>query len=238
MGTKTFFTLIRHGHYKQPEGVPSAYLPYDLTNDGKEQAAKAARILLEFAKKNDLKIHYRIYSSVLLRAWRTAQLIAQNLSEELGESFEVNETEKLCERSVGSLANLTVAEIEEIIDKDPRIENPPEGWKSNSNYKLPYPGAESLLDSGIRVLEFVEEALGRLEELERPKALTIFVGHGASIRHAAHKMHLLSLEDIKKLSMHYCSPVYFSQEKKTDGFKYQHFAGEWKIRSKNESARD
>ena len=58
------------------------------------------------------------------------------------------------------------------------------------------------------------------------KQVKLFVGHGASIRHAAFHMNVIAFSDIKRLSMHYGHPVVleFVGDKTTQLF------GDWKQR--------
>lgn len=218
--------LIRHGDYEQPERVPSAHLPHGLTATGERQAMDCADELLEWAAAEGLDIHPVIDSSTLLRAWQTADLIGRRLAERTGATYEVESFDDLCERCVGSMANLSVEEIEAIIDRDPRLETPPRGWKSSSGYRLPFPGAESLLEAGQRVADHVLARNGVAQSAGSRDCVRVFVGHGAAIRHAALTLGILTQEDIPLLSMHHCRPVFL--ESGADGWR--HVGGEWKVR--------
>jgi len=216
---RTVIALVRHGHYVQGDGVPSAHLPHPLTELGREQAADCVRTLLEFAWAEGLTPQSRVTSSSLLRAFETASIVARGLQKQLERPFAVHTFDDLAERSVGAAANLSVSEIEAVLKADPRYEVPSPGWKSRSGFKLPFIGAESLLDAGRRVatrLDAIAEA-----------GLSVVVSHGGALRHAAHHLGLLSIEDVAGLSMWHCSPVFI--ERTTDGWR--HLAGDWKVRT-------
>ncbi|MEO1115690.1 MAG: histidine phosphatase family protein, partial [Pseudomonadota bacterium] len=131
-------------------------------------------------------------------------------------------------------ANLTIAEIEDILDQDPRYVRPPQNWKSDSHYKLPAQGAESLMEAGARVAQCLVSHMNRLAGAPEANA-RIFVGHGASLRHAAHHLGVLGLEDIRRLSMHHARPVVL---KRTQQGTWHHHSGSWKERQVLDTALD
>lgn len=217
------FIFLRHSAYQQPEGVPSAMLPHALTQEGLDIAQQKASEMVTFFKNKQDLLPRVIETSVLLRAFQTAEIIQQAFEEAFGLKIPITQTERLMERKVGSVANLTVQEIEKIIAQDPRFENPPKGWKSQSDYRLPFPDCESLLEAGRRVFEYIRDGF----EDERYR---VIVGHGASFRHAAVELGVLTMNDIPKLSMHYAEPLYFENQK---GWKL--IKGAWKIRARKEN---
>lgn len=164
----------------------------------------------------------------MLRAWQTADIIAARLKQLLGQDFSIAEYSELAERSVGAMANLTVDEIENIMALDPRYAAPPSGWKSNSDYCLPYQGAESLNQAGCRVAGHLESVCESMLK-EGIDCLKIVVGHGASIRHAALQMGLLTREGVGQVSMYHAVPVYLSRRQDC----WVKLAGEWKVRVKD-----
>jgi len=95
-----------------------------------------------------------------------------------------------------------------------------------SDYQLPFPNAESLLQAGKRVANYIITQL-KSSTLTQHNSLKLFVGHGAAFRHAAYHLGLLQREQIKQLSMFHASPIYF--ELMSDG-SWQHNAGNWKQR--------
>jgi 2,3-bisphosphoglycerate-dependent phosphoglycerate mutase len=217
-----FVALMRHGTFHQPADVPSAHLPHGLTEEGRSEAERGARMLFQLTQEHGLSIHPVIDSSRLRRASETARIAAHVLAERCGTSFEIVEFDELVERSLGAAANLTVAEIERIVAEDVRFTPLPKGWKRNPQIVLPFPGAESLLTAGQRVASHLSN---RISELA-PDTLKIFVGHGGAFRHAAHALGVLRLEQLATLSM-YCGEA-VSLRHGAQG--WSHFAGRWKPR--------
>jgi len=218
--------FLRHGEYRQQPHTPSAHQPFPLTPEGVDQAHKAARLIEEMARNNDWDIHPVIQSSNLLRGWQTAQIIG----EKLNGTDRIDGVDALAERGLGSAANLTTSQIEDILRDDPRFDAPPKDWKSNSHYRLPLQGAESLMQAGERVAEHVRDCMAEVSSAvnaDRGTAV-LFVGHGAAFRHAAHVLGALAFDDIAKLSMHHATPV--ALEILTEG-SWKHTAGAWKVRT-------
>ena len=217
--------LVRHGVYDQPRGVPSAHLPHPLTDEGQVLARAAGDELQAMAAEARLSIDPVVDASQLLRAWQTARGLATRL-EELGAGpFTVTEHVALAERSVGSVANLTLDEIDRVVERDPRLEVLPRGWKSVSTFRAPFPGAESLLEAGARVAAHVDARMAVLDASD--DRMVVFVGHGGAFRHAAVHLGVLRLDEVAGLSMFHCRPVLL--ERHEDG-SWSHFLGEWKIR--------
>lgn len=129
MSTPVIFALTRHGEYHQPPGVPSAWLPHPLTEKGQAQAKALGQALIAQADQRSWQLDSRWDCSVLLRAWQTAQLAASCVSG--GTEPRLCSSIALGERSLGSAANLSVAQIQEVLAKDPRFEEPaPAGNRS------------------------------------------------------------------------------------------------------------
>ncbi|MVF12048.1 histidine phosphatase family protein [Ketobacter sp. MCCC 1A13808] len=233
--------IMRHGDYHQLANTPSALQPFPLTAQGCEQARQGAASIAGFLRQQQCELHSAIDSSQLLRGWQTARIVADALklaapaSQRTG--IDVQGYEDLAERSVGSAANLTLQQIEEILQADPRYRDPPTDWKSNSHYCLPLQGAESLMQAGERVAAHLEKQMQGLFTTETSDTLKLFVGHGAAFRHAAYCMGLLVFEDIAKLSMHHAQPLFFEFNARAEAdsgeSRWRHIDGEWKVRSKN-----
>ena len=221
--------LVRHGDYFQLPRTPSARQPFPLTDKGRTQAIDAARSLTDMAAKERWAIHPVIHCSNLLRGYQTASLIAENMNG----PFVLESHDGLAERGLGSAANLSIDDIESILASDPRFDPPPPGWKSDSYYRLPLQGAESLMDAGTRVADCL---VGTMDEIKAENdAMMIFVGHGAAFRHAAHRLGVLAFDDIAKLGMYHGVPV--ALESFGDG-TWARVAGELKVRGKAERAVD
>lgn len=217
--------LIRHGDYQQLPDTPSAHQPFGLTNRGRQQAIDCVDRVLQMAEQHNWEIAPVMHSSNLLRAWQTASILKQGLPA-------VNKIEgfdALAERGLGSAANLTVQQIEKVLQEDPRFEIPPADWKSNSHYCLPLQGAESLMDAGVRVAEHIRQAQLNAAENDRDQ-MQIIVGHGAAMRHAAHHLGVLEFKEIARLSMYHATPVAIAMD---EHGKWQHVAGQWKLRTRS-----
>ena len=229
--TPTYAALVRHADYQQPPGVPSALLPHPLTEEGEAQAVRLGDELADLCAERGWRLHPVVHASELLRAWQTAELAAGRLAERLGEPVEVATTPDLFERSVGSAANLTVAEIEAVVAADPRHPDLPEGWKSRADTKLPFPGAESLAEAGARVARYVDGVLGSLPASDEP-CLVVFVGHGAALRHAGVELGLFAdYDEARGVSMHHARPVvYAATDAPASTGAWEHEVGEWKPR--------
>lgn len=224
--------FLRHGDYCQLPDTPSAWQPFALNETGVSQAVEGARRILDYCQNHHSIPYPVICSSTLLRAWQTAWEIKTHLQEKTEQEFFLDSHDALCERSVGSVANLSTEQISTILTGDPRFETPPPHWKSDSHYCLPFPGAESLLDSGQRVAQHIQQSLSHIKAEIHQDTVKIFVGHGASFRHAAYHLKLLKFAQIAQLSLFHAQPLFF-EFLGEQGFR--HIAGDWKVRSKQEA---
>lgn len=233
---RLFAAFIRHAEYFQLADTPSAHQPFSLTENGIAQATKSVDPLFQFSTNNDLKIFHIADSSHLLRAWQTTHIINEQLVLEGADQLTIECFDALAERGLGSCAaNLTINQIESLMCQDPRFTMPPPNWKSNSRYRLPFPGAESLLDAGKRVAGHVAQRMEALRHICSADTLKLFVGHGAAFRHAAYHLGILSYDEIAKLSMFHTQPIYLEYLGRNH---WRHSAGEWKIRAHQEQAMD
>jgi 2,3-bisphosphoglycerate-dependent phosphoglycerate mutase len=226
--------LVRHGDYHQPEGVPSAQLPHPLTDKGREQARELGYHLHDEARGLGLMLDPVLDCSVLLRARQTAELAAESLARvEDDQPFSVAEFAELGERSVGAAANLTVEAIAAAIEVDPRHPALPTGWKGHPRFRLPLPGAESLMMAGARVAAHIEGRAHELRYAGGHDVLKIVIGHGGALRHAAVCMGVLDLLEVPYLSMHHCGYVLVEHILDPHGGpgRWQKVGGRWKERS-------
>ncbi len=224
----SYAALIRHGDYHHQPMTPGAFQPYALNCEGEKQARQCVSMLTEFGEREQVALSDEIHTSSLLRAWQTADLITQQLQEDATAAGALVQTTQLTERCVGSLANLTLAEIEQIVRDDPRYENLPDGWKSNSHYCLSYPGAESLMQAGQRVADYIEQTMQQQQQRHKRSFVQIFVGHGAAFRHAAHHLGVLRFSEISQLSMHHARPLFLRLDA---DHSLHHQSGAWKQRA-------
>jgi len=222
---KVIAALIRHGDYQQLADTPSAHQPFPLTEKGFFQANALAALIEEQCTQLNCRVNPVIASSRLLRAWQTANTLAKSLN---SANYSVQEYTDLAERGVGTAANLSVQQIADIVLQDPRFEDLPKGWKSDSHFCLPFQGAESLLDAGRRVANLLHAEMQALQQQSQTNQIKVFVGHGAAFRHAAHHLGVLQYEQIAQLSMFHCQPIFIEYHAKNS---WKHIAGEWKVRS-------
>lgn len=227
--------IIRHGDYRQLPDTPSAHQPFPLTAKGEEQARRSAASLRDTIAGNGWCLSAEVDSSQLLRAWQTARIIADELADLFPEPPRLTGYDALAERGMGSAANLTIAEIEAIVREDPRFPELPADWKSNSHFRLPLQGAESLLQAGERVAAHLSRQMAALAETAETDILKLFVGHGAAFRHAAYYLGVLDFERIAGLSMYHAVPVLLEYQP-ADGWR--HVGGEWKVRGKHSEYTD
>jgi 2,3-bisphosphoglycerate-dependent phosphoglycerate mutase len=226
---------LRHGEYHQLPDTPSALQPFPLTQPGEQQAERSITLIQGVLQMFNWRLYPVIDSSRLLRGWQTAEVIRKGLQLVNDERMVIESFDQLAERSLGSAANLSLQQIESVVQEDPRFSPPPAGWKSDSYYRLPLQGAESLMDAGERVAEHIEGRLAELQGEVDTDTVKLFVGHGAAFRHAAHQLGALAFKQISALSMYHCRPVFL--ERLADG-TWQHLTGEWKIRATGESFDD
>lgn len=224
---RTIAALIRHGEYEQRPDTPSAHQPYALTAQGKATVMEQADRFAALLDRHELTVADRIDSSNMLRAWQTAMIFVESLYQHEMPTTLIDSYDALAERGVGAVANLTIEQIETLIIEDPRYEEPPQGWKSNSDYCLPFQGAESLMQAGTRVAAHLQQQMNILQNKVEADTVKLFVGHGAAFRHAAYHLGVLEFEQLAQLSMYHALPVlieYF------DDGSWRHIGGDWKVR--------
>lgn len=216
--------LVRHGHFPRPENVASAHLPLPLSELGREQASRAAAGILETCERLGLTLDRRIESSRLLRAHQTAQVLSESFSKRTGRPFEVEDRDELLERGMGSCANMRLDEIESMLALDPRLEPLPPGWRRRPDFRLPVPGAESLLEAGARTARRIEASLDAIDD-DAPDRLRLFVAHSGCLRHAAVALGALGEDEVPGKSMEFVQMVCL--ERLADG-RWVRVAGDWK----------
>lgn len=226
--------LIRHGDYHQRADTPSALQPFPLTETGRAQAQDCGQQIAGLIATHGADLMPVVHCSPQLRAWQTARAIADHLIATGHGVDQLCETPALSERGLGSAANLMIAEIEAVLQADPRYAPAPKGWKSDSTYRLPLDGAESLMDAGARVAGHIQTTIDASPTGPRP-TMTLFVGHGASFRHAAHQLGVLKYDEIAKISMFHARPLLLCYN---DDGNWAHFDGAWKSRSRQDRHMD
>ncbi len=235
MRPKIIAALIRHGEYAQLANTPSAHQPFALVAEGRQQALVGADELAAVIRQEGWSLDTVIDSSSLLRSWQTARLINDRLTALGLHASAVESFDALAERGLGSAANLTLEQIEAVIRDDPRFPQPPVNWKATSDYRLPLPGAESLLEAGERVAAHITARMQALRSGTETSIVKLFVGHGAAFRHAALRLGVLQFEQIAQLSMYHARPIFV--EYLPDG-SWRHGRGEWKVRGADSRSLD
>ena len=213
---RLFAALIRHGDYHQLANTPSAHQPFALTTRGIEQAQQAGAAISSLLDRHHCSLWAKVDSSRLLRAWQTAEAILESIPEEFPAPAHIESFDALAERGVGSAANLTIHQIEKIVSQDPRYDDLPTDWKSDSHFVLPFQGAESLLQAGQRVADHLDIRMRELEQEATSDTMKLFIGHGAAFRHAAYHLGLLELDQVRKLSMYHAQPVVLEYRRMED----------------------
>ena len=219
--------FVRHGHFERPEGVASAHSLFPLSERGREQARNAADPILEFCEEMSLELDPRIEASQLLRAWETANLIAESLKKRTGKRFHVMQRDELVERGLGSCANMPFDEIRAMLATDPRLGVLPEGWRRMPEFRLPVQGAESLMQAGARTATRVATSFDSIPAEDPRDLMRLFVAHSGCLRHAAVQLGALDVRVVPGLSMDFAQSVFV--EKLGNG-DWIHVAGQFKKR--------
>ncbi|TXS95778.1 histidine phosphatase family protein [Parahaliea maris] len=226
---RLYAALVRHGDYHQLADTPSAHQPFALTDAGyREAEVEASRFARQLQGENWV-LADELHTSTLLRAWQTARIYAQALALGEGPGLTTVEFGALAERCVGAAANLSLGQIAEVIASDPRYEALPPDWKSDSDFCLPFLGAESLWQAGERVAAHIRAAMQGLAASATRDSLQLFVGHGAAFRHAAALLGALPRDQVAAVSMYHARPVIL--EWRAQG-PWRHVAGDWKPRGR------
>lgn len=219
--------FVRHGHFERPEGVASAHSLFPLSERGRDQARNAADPILELCEEMSLELDPRIEASQLLRAWETANLIAESLETRTGKRFHVLQRDELVERGLGSCANMPFDQIRAMLATDPRLGALPEGWRRMPEFRLPVQGAESLMQAGARTATRVATSLDSIPAEDPRDLMRLFVAHSGCLRHAAVQLGALDVRVVPGLSMDFAQSVFV--EKLGNG-DWIHIAGQFKKR--------
>ncbi len=203
--------FVRHGHFDRPEGTASAHSLYPLSAEGRGQAERAAGPVLEMCQDLALEMDARIEASQLLRAWETANLLGQALTERMaertGQRFHVIQRDELIERGLGSAANMTFERIHELLAADPRLGALPDGWRRMPEFRLPVQGAESLMQAGARVAARVATSMDSIPDEDPRDLVRIFVAHSGCLRHAMVVLGALDVRTVPGLSMDFAQTI-------------------------------
>jgi probable phosphoglycerate mutase len=168
---KTIITVQHTESEHHVNGMVGGSTDWSLTERGLKQAEEIGETL---AKKLDLSLDYRLFSSDMLRTKQTVEQIAKHLS--LTPIFRAELRECGVGEATGKSREWSLAN---------RLPNP--GNKSWITYR-PHTGAETGAELYVRVSRFVEE----LENSDGEKF--IIVGHGGSLQQFAARWLKIPLE--------------------------------------------
>ncbi|MBD2857863.1 histidine phosphatase family protein [Spongiibacter sp. KMU-158] len=217
--------LLCHGEFQQLPGIPSAQQPFALNELGRQQALDAAILLRDFASKHQLQLHPELDCSSSLNAWQTAKIIGRELHDSVNEPPTLSAYNRLLDTSMGSAANLSCAQIEDSLQADPRYDAPPENWMDDSNYRLPFAGAESHMESGDRCAEHIVQRITAIDATANADNIKLFVGHNKSLLHAAFLLGVISFDALSKLELHPCKPIFIERD---NNGSWRQCGGLWK----------
>ena len=194
--------LLRHGQSQwNLENRFTGWKDVPLTQQGIDEAKKAGYLI----KKNNI-IFDKIYSSVLLRANKTAEIALKEAHmEELFENDQLiyERSQSLNERDYGDLVGLNKAETAEKFGKE-QVHI----WRRS--YDTPPPNGESLKDVVDRVSPYFTQ---RIEPLLLEEKNVLIVAHGNSLRAVMIKVGLYKSNEISSIELPTGSPLCLEYEK-------------------------
>ena len=182
--------LVRHGQSQWNEkNIFTGWKNPDLTELGIKEAIKAGIALKRSGYKFDL-----MFTSVLLRAIRTAKLILEALDQK---DLKVIENEALNERDYGDLSGLNKDEARKRWGSD-QVHT----WRRS--FDTPPPQGESLKNTAERVLPYFSE---NILPLIRKNQEIIVAAHGNSLRALVMHLDNLSPDEVVRLEIPTGMPI-------------------------------
>jgi len=182
--------LVRHGQSQWNEkNIFTGWKNPDLTELGIKEAIKAGIALKKSGYKFDL-----MFTSVLLRAIRTAKLILEELDQK---DLKVIENEALNERDYGDLSGLNKDEARKRWGSD-QVHT----WRRS--FDTPPPQGESLKNTAERVLPYFSE---NILPLIRKNQEIIVAAHGNSLRALVMHLDNLSPDEVVRLEIPTGMPI-------------------------------
>ncbi len=204
--------LLRHGQSQwNLENRFTGWRDVDLTPEGEAEAKKAGRLIKDYHLD-------RVYSSTLIRAWRTAQLTLSEAEAagadvgdvKNGDGWKIIEDDALRERDYGDLVGLNKAETAEKFGEE-------QVHKWRRGYEIKPPGGESLADVVVRVRPYFEtEIWPHVEAGEN----VLIAAHGNSLRAILVIIGEYDAEDIPNIELPTGKPLVFDIE---NGEKKRHY---------------
>ena len=188
-----YLILVRHGQSEwNAKNLFTGWKDPDLTDQGRDEAEKAGKLLLE--KKIDLD---ELFTSVLIRAINTGNIILDQLGIE---SLPTTRDQSLNERNYGDRAGLNKDDA-----RKKWGEEQVHIWRRS--YDVPPPGGESLKNTGERVLPYFEN---KIKPLIAEGKNILIAAHGNSLRSLIKELDNLSDDEIVKLEIPTGAPIIYS----------------------------
>ena len=185
--------LVRHGQSQWNEkNLFTGWKDPDLTEKGEKEAIEAGLALKESGYKFDI-----MFTSVLLRAKRTGNLILEQMGQEDLKTFE---NEALNERNYGDLAGLNKDDARKKWGED-------QVHKWRRSFDIAPPGGESLKMTAERVLPYFEETI---LPLLKEKSDILVAAHGNSLRALVMQLDKLNSDEVVKLEIPTGMPICYS----------------------------
>ena len=184
--------LVRHGQSVwNAKNLFTGWKDVDLTELGVEEARRAGAALKAQGISFDIA-----YTSALIRAQRTLQLIL----EELGQSdLETIRDQALNERDYGDLVGLNKEEMAEKVGAE-QVHI----WRRS--FDVAPPGGESLKDTAERTLPYFEDRI--MPDVLAGKNV-IVAAHGNSLRSIVMKLDDLSVDEVTQLNLATGVPIIY-----------------------------
>ena len=184
--------LVRHGQSEWNEkNLFTGWKDPDLTSKGEVEAKEAGKSLNKLDIKYDL-----MFTSVLLRAKRTAQIILNELNQR---DIRIIKDKAINERDYGNLSGLNKDEAREKWGEE-------QVHKWRRSYDTPPPDGESLKDTAERVLPYYRNKI--LPHVNERKNI-IVAAHGNSLRALVMELENLSPKEIVKLEIPTGIPIFY-----------------------------
>ena len=188
----SFLSLVRHGQSDWNEkNLFTGWKDPDLTSKGEVEAKEAGKSLNKLDIKYDL-----MFTSVLLRAKRTAQIILNELNQR---DIRIIKDKAINERDYGNLSGLNKDEAREKWGEE-------QVHKWRRSYNIAPPGGESLKDTAERVLPYYRKKI--LPHVNERKNI-IVAAHGNSLRALVMELDNLSPKEIVKLEIPTGIPIFY-----------------------------
>tara|TARA_B100001750_G_scaffold245888_1_gene266647 strand:- start:1368 stop:1979 length:612 start_codon:yes stop_codon:yes gene_type:complete len=184
--------LVRHGQSQWNEkNLFTGWKDPDLTSKGEVEAKEAGKSLNKLDIKYDL-----MFTSVLLRAKRTAQIILNELNQR---DIKIIKDKAINERDYGNLSGLNKDEAREKWGEE-------QVHKWRRSYNIAPPGGESLKDTAERVLPYYRKKI--LPHVNERKNI-IVAAHGNSLRALVMELDNLSPKEIVKVEIPTGIPIFY-----------------------------